>query len=163
MFLICKGGCRSRSARGGCRSILGGGIVILYRLFLIRWLRDLHPPLADRFSYEVFENNKDIIRLGSLPKPNVDVLPELANFKNPGVTCNLGVVRRLQVTPGFVCPLAVGAVCGTQVKNCVFFWPFWRFWGHFHDLERFFTKNSDFPGAAAPVFFWGGIPFSEHK
>ena len=45
--------------------------------------------------------------------------------KNPGVTCNLGVVRRLQVTPVFFCSLAVGAVCGTQVKkNRVF-------WGHF--------------------------------
>ena len=30
--------------------------------------------------------------------------------KNPGVTNNLGVVRRLLVTSGFFCSLAVGAV-----------------------------------------------------
>ena len=46
--------------------------------------------------------------------------PARSQRKNPGLICNLGVVRRLQVTSGFFRPLAVGAVKLGQVKKRVF-------------------------------------------
>ena len=38
----------------------------------------------------------------------------------------------------------------------VFFWTFGGIWEHFHDLERIFTKNSDFPGPSP------GLPVVRH-
>ena len=82
---------------------------------------------ADRFWEGVFENNKEIIRLGSLPKPNVDVLPELANFKNSktarraaGAPCSFLVVsaKKEQGIPRRS-PTILGILEGV-----IFFWCF---------------------------------------
>ena len=68
-----------------------------------------------------------------------------ARSERAGPMANRHMFRLLAMAPRGPGRRPVGTGRLPPFKKRVF-WHFWGIWEHFHDLERIFTKNSDFPG-----------------